>query len=155
MGDKLDYTLVNPNQLRAYGIDVQDNPFMLTPLTILDQDHVISLYSQGTIICGDTRTLMEQELGMLPRMIMTSPHDWDLHNIVFPSCSCQVESGSCQVKDEVNPHDKLMAVKTLLQHTIYDPLAIASLISAHVCISEVNNGTRQDVPSSCTFHSKE
>ena len=50
---------------------------------------------------------MEQELGMLPRMVMTSPHDWDLHNIVFPS-------RSCQVKDEVNPHYKLMAVKTLL-----------------------------------------
>ena len=79
---------------------------------------------------------------------MTSPHDWDLHNIVFPSCSCQVQ-------DEVNPHDKLMAVQTLFQHTIYDPLTIASLISAHMHILEVNNGTRQDVPSSCTFQSKE
>ena len=155
MGDKLDHMLVNPNQLEAYGVDVQDNPFMLTQLAISDQDHVISLYSQGTIICGDTRTPTEQELGMLPRMVMTSPHDWDLHNIVFPSCSCQVESCSCRVKEEANPHDKLMAVETLLQHTIYDPLAIVSLISAHVRISEVNNGTRQDIPSSCTFQSKE
>ena len=54
---------------------------------------------------------MEQELGTLPRMIMTSPHDWDPHNIAFPSCPTQVQ-------DEVNPHDKLMAVETLLQHTI-------------------------------------
>ena len=86
---------------------------------------------------------------------MTSPHDWDPHNIIFPPCSCQVESCSCRVKDEVNPHDKLMADETLLQHTIYDPLAIASLILSHVHISEVNNGMRQDVPSSCTFQSKE
>ena len=76
MGDKLDHTMVNPNQLRAYGVDVQDNSFMSTPLTISDQDYVISLYSQGTIICGDTRSPMEQELGTLPRMVMTSPHDW-------------------------------------------------------------------------------
>ena len=114
MGDKLDHTLVNPNQLQAYGVDIQDNPFMSTLLTISDQDYVISLYSQGTIICGDTRSLTEQELGMLPRMVMTSPHDWDPHNIVFPPCSYQVH-------DKVNPHDKLMAVETLLQHTIYDP----------------------------------
>ena len=26
MGDRLDHTLVNPNQMRAYGIDMQDNP---------------------------------------------------------------------------------------------------------------------------------
>ena len=77
---------------------------MSTPLTISDQDHVISLYFQGTIICGDTRSPTEQELGTLPRMVMTSPHDWDPHNIIFPSCSCQV-------KDEDNPHDKLMAVE--------------------------------------------
>ena len=50
---------------------------MSTLLTILDQDHVISLSSQGTILCGDTRTPTEQELGTLPRMVMTSPHDWD------------------------------------------------------------------------------
>ena len=79
---------------------------------------------------------------------MMSPHDWDPHNIVFPPCSCQVQ-------DEVTPHDKLMAVETLLQHTVYDPLTIVSLISAHMHISEVNNGTRQDIPSSCTFQSKE
>ena len=144
MGDKLDHMLVNPNQLRAYGVNVQDNPFMSTSLAISDQDHIISLYSKGTIICGDTRSPMEQELGTLPRMVMTSPHDWDPHNIFFPSCSCQV-------KDKVNPHEKLMAVETLLQHTIYGPLAIESLISAHVSISEVNNGMRQDVLSSCTF----
>ena len=32
MGDTLQHTLVNPNQLRAYGTTVQDNPFSSTPL---------------------------------------------------------------------------------------------------------------------------
>ena len=33
MGDTLQYTLVNPNQLRAYGTTVQDNPFSPSPLS--------------------------------------------------------------------------------------------------------------------------
>jgi hypothetical protein len=31
MGDKMDNTLVNPNQLRSFGITVQDNPFDTAP----------------------------------------------------------------------------------------------------------------------------
>ena len=57
MGDKLDHTLVNPNQLRAYGVSVQDNPFDTT------NDVSVKLYSEGMIICGDTRTPTESELG--------------------------------------------------------------------------------------------
>ena len=33
MGDTLQHTLVNPNQLRAYGTTVQDNPFLPSPLS--------------------------------------------------------------------------------------------------------------------------
>ena len=32
MGDTLQHTLVNPNQLRAYGTTIQDNPFASSPL---------------------------------------------------------------------------------------------------------------------------
>ena len=85
MGDKLDHTLVNPNQLRAYGVNVQDNPFDAKPLSITTGDTSVELYSEGTIICGDTRTPTESELSQLPRLILTSPHDWDPHNVCFPS----------------------------------------------------------------------
>ena len=34
MGDKLDHTLDNPNQLQSYGVRVQDNPFDAKPLSI-------------------------------------------------------------------------------------------------------------------------
>ena len=88
MGDKLDHTLVNPNQLRAYGVSIQDNPFDTKPLSITTNDVSVQLYSEGTIICGDTRTPTESKLGQLPRLILTSLHDWDPHNVCFPSCSC-------------------------------------------------------------------
>ncbi len=32
MGDQMRHTLVNPNQLRAFGVTVQDNPFVQAPL---------------------------------------------------------------------------------------------------------------------------
>ena len=89
MGDKLDHTLVNPNQLRAYGVSIKDNPFDTKPLSNTTNDASVELYSEGTIICGDTQMPTESELGRLPQLILTSPHDWDPRNVCFVSCSGQ------------------------------------------------------------------
>ena len=35
MGDKMDHTLINPNQLRHFGTIVQDNPMLSKPLSII------------------------------------------------------------------------------------------------------------------------
>ena len=151
MGDKLDHTLVNPNQLWAYGVSVQDNPFDAKPLSITTNDISVKLYSEGTIICGDTRTPTESELSQLPWLILTSLHDWDLHNVCFPSSSGQ-SSDNMSIKS----NHLIFVVDTLLQHTIYDPIMVASLMSSHVQVAEVTvPSTLQDVPSARTFQSKE
>ena len=143
MGDKLDQTLVNPNQLRAYGVSIQDNPFDAKPLSITTDDISVELYSQGTIICGDTWTPTESKLSQLPQLILTSPHDWDPHNVCFPSCSGQ-SSDSVSIESK----HSILAVDTLLQHTIYDPIMVASLMSSHVQVAEVTMpSTLQDIPS--------
>ena len=142
MGDKLDHTLVNPNQLQAYGVSVQDNPFDAKPLSITT-DASVKLYLEGTIIFGDTRMPIESELGQLPRLILTSPRDWDPHNVCFPSCSRQ---SSDNIPIESN--HLILAVDTILQHTIYDPIMVASLMSSHVQVAEMTMPpTLQDVPS--------
>ena len=79
-GDKLDHTLVNPNQLQAYGVSVQDNPFDAKLLFITTDDVSVELYSEGMIICGDTQTPTESKLSQLTWLILTSMHDWDPHN---------------------------------------------------------------------------
>ena len=143
MGNKLDHTLVNPNQLRAYGVSVQDNPFDTKPLSITTDDVSVKLNSEGTIICGDTRTPTESELGQLSRLILTSPHNWDPHNVCFPSCSCH-SSDSTPIKSS----HSILAVDTLLQHTIYDPIMVASLMSSQVQVAEIAmRSALQDVPS--------
>ena len=142
MGDKLDHTLVNPNQLRACGVSVQENPFDTKPLSITTDDASVELYSEGTIICGDTWTPTESKLGQLPRLILTSPHDWDPHNVCFPSCSGQSSDNSL-----IKSSHSILAVDTLLQHTIYDPMMVASLMSSHVQVAEVAMPSAlQDVP---------
>ena len=62
MGDRLHHTLINPNQLRSYGVDVQDNPFAKEDLAIITDDYIIPLDTQGTIIFCDTRSPTEVEL---------------------------------------------------------------------------------------------
>ena len=151
MGNKMDHTLVNPNQLRVYGISVQHNPFDAKPLSITTDDTSIELYSEGTIICGDTQTPTESELSRLPRLILTSLHDWDPHNICFLSCSGQ---SSENISTESN--HSILAVDTLLQHTIYYPIMVASLMLSLVKVAEVTTPpTLQEVPSARTFQSKE
>ena len=132
MSDKLDHTLVNPNKLWAYGVSVQDNPFDAKPLSITTDDASVELYSEGTIICGDTRTPTESGLSQLPWLILTSPHDWDPHNVCFPSCS-----GQSSDNISIESNHSILAVDTLLQHTIYDPIMVASLMWSHVQVAEV------------------
>ena len=151
MGNKLDHTLVNPNQLRDYGVSVQDNPFGAKPLSITTNDVSVELYLEGTIICGDTRTPTESELSQLPRLILTSPHDWDPHNVCFPS-----SSGQSSDNMSIEYNHSIFAVNTLLQHTIFDPIMVVSLMLSHVQVAEVTvPSTLQDVPSVRTFQSKE
>ena len=151
MGNKLDHTLVNPNQLRAYGVSVQDNPFDTKLLSITTDDASVELYSEGTIICGDTRTPTESKLSQLPWLILTSPQDWDPHNVCFPSCNDQ-SSNSISIES----NHSILAVDTLLQHTIYDPIMVASLMSSHVQVAEMTMpSTLQEIPLAQTFQSKE
>ena len=151
MGNKLDHTLVNPNQLRAYGVSVQDNPFDTNPLSITTDDVSIELYSEGTIICGDTRMPTESELGQLPWLILTSPHDWDPHNVCFPSCS-----GHSSDNTPIESSHSILAVDTLLQHTIYNPMMVASLMSSQVQVAEIATPSAlQDVPLAQMFQSEE
>jgi hypothetical protein len=46
MGDQMEHTLINPNQLRAYGITVQDNPFYPAPIFISTEDNEFTFLQQ-------------------------------------------------------------------------------------------------------------
>ena len=73
-GSKLDHSLINPNQLRSYGVHFWDNPY--------DENHQLSidtpcglfmpLMSKGTKICFDSRVPTRYELENCTHIDMTS-----------------------------------------------------------------------------------
>ena len=93
MGESMDSTLINPNQLRHYGTFVQDNPMSDLPLSIITEDSEFSmdLTMAGTIVYADTFTPSELELQTCPHITLTSPTPWDPHNVCFRQSSVTLD----------------------------------------------------------------
>jgi hypothetical protein len=85
MGGQMKLTLVNPNQLRAYGITVKENPFDRAPIFISTKDNEFTLprYSKGNAIGVAPRTPTHQELQTCPHVVLSSEHEWDPQNVRF------------------------------------------------------------------------
>ena len=93
MGDKMDHILVNPNQMRHFGIKVQGNPYNDASLYMMTEDgnFALPLAVQGTNIMVDTRTPTEEELHTCNHITLSSQHLWDPHRVRFPQISRTVQ----------------------------------------------------------------
>ncbi len=85
MGDLMHNSLINPNQLRAFGCIVQDNPFSELPIYLEDPEGVIAiaLTPVGTNILSTKRTPSQQELDNCPHIVLTL-QQWESSSIKFP-----------------------------------------------------------------------
>ena len=88
---EMEHSLMNPNQLRHYGIEVQDNPYHRDPMMIRKDDDgeefVACLRSSGTNIYIDTWTPTDSDLVDYPHIELTSPLIWNPHEVSFPGLS--------------------------------------------------------------------
>ena len=93
MGDTLDHSLLNPNQMRHYHVKVQDNPMSDLPLSIITDDDEFSmeLRMDGTIVCFESLTPSQEELQQCPHITLSSPHPWDPHSVSFPRARLSLE----------------------------------------------------------------
>ena len=109
MGDKMPHSLLNPNQLRHFGTKVQDDPTSDHPLSIIAEDNefCMELDMEGTIIFANTHTPTESELQTCPHITLSSPHQWDPHNVTFPGCKLTLEESV----------GKLRLVSAIYSHT--------------------------------------
>jgi hypothetical protein len=84
-GDAIKTTLFNPNQARAHGVKVQDDPTSRRPLSVYDPvtQVTIPMEMQGTIAGFVTRTPTDEDLDRCPRIILSCPQPWDPENVVF------------------------------------------------------------------------
>ena len=78
-GEKLDHSLLNPNQIRHNGIDFWDNPFDEEHnLSIeVDRGPYIPLSITGTKVYFQTRAPSQQELSSCPHVELTSILPWN------------------------------------------------------------------------------
>ena len=150
MGDTLLHTLVNPNQLRAYGTTVQDNPFSSTPLKFEPPTGpTIPLTTMGTIIYCNTRAPSDRELSTLRHIHLSSSATWDPHNVVFPTHRVEEEE----------PHPQIPQISSIsssandLTSTLHDPVTLHARLLASVQIHAPSK-TSEELPSAPTFQSK-
>ena len=63
-GTKLDHLLINPNQIRAYGIPLWDNPYDKEKGLIIEVDDTvfIPIHTYGTKVLFETISPTEKEL---------------------------------------------------------------------------------------------
>ena len=153
MEDVLDHSLINPNQLRQFGIVVQDNPFSAdeTHIATEDESLFIPLTSQGTTIFMNTRTPTDQELQECPHIEFTSRSPWNPHDVRFPEPTRLVEEGrmaNCIGKISVHTteSDDIRA-----DYDIYSTTGIVERLIAEVRVEDVPS----DVPTRRTFVSNE
>jgi hypothetical protein len=87
MGELLDHSLINPNQLRSNGVEVQDNPFGNVAMHIAadDDDFIHPMQADGTTIFFDSRTPTNHELEHCPHITLSSPQEWNPRDVQFPA----------------------------------------------------------------------
>ena len=93
MGDTMQHTLINPNQLRHFGTKVQDNPMSTYPLSIITEDNEFSmqLFMDGTIVFVETFSPSDHELRTCPHIHLSSAHPWNPARVKFPKCNITLE----------------------------------------------------------------
>jgi len=163
MGDKMEQTLVNPNQMRLFGIMVQDNPVCESPLylTTEDGDFVLPLQMKGTNVMANTRTPTAQESHDCTHIVLLSEHPWDPHRVRFPESSRTVQ-------EKIEMHRSIGGVRVsrvglsreestnekLSKAEIFNMDDVLSRLISSVKISKVEVQL-QDVLAARTFESKE
>jgi Reverse transcriptase (RNA-dependent DNA polymerase) len=124
-GSRLDHSLINPNQVRAYGIPYWDNPFDPDhPLGLhLAHDTFIPFVTRGTKVLFTSRVPTQHELQdpNIPRFELTSPLDWDPTFVSLAQTTTASRMHGDPPQHWINP----MPTDT---HTYYDPSSDEALL---------------------------
>lgn len=156
MGDKVDHSLVNPNQLRHFGITVQDNPYCCTQmhLSTEDEDVVIPLMSDGTVIHFSSRTPTEKELHECRRVELSSEAEWNPRDVSFPEAPDRVEEGKLMSRVSAIQVQRQQHNRSDCNCDVSIHLELPSIVER--LISEVRvTDVLEDVPQRRTFVSNE
>ena len=83
-GNDIPTTLINPNQLRAYGVSVCDDPWdPFRPIGVQTDFGLIPFQTAGTTLSFVSYSPSQFELDNLPIIELTGPH-WNPHELSIP-----------------------------------------------------------------------
>lgn len=94
-GTKLDHSLINPNQLRAYGVPFWDNPYDEQHDLCIQAPHAdlnIPLQTKGTKVLFETRVPTQQDLQECVHVAMTSQREWNPATIAMKISAVQTQT---------------------------------------------------------------
>jgi hypothetical protein len=157
MGDVLDHSLINPNQMRAYGVNVQDNPYATTAMQIVaEQDEFeLPMLADGTIIFFNSRTPTNHELETCPHITLSSAAEWNPRDVQFPSSVHHGEEGRYGIS-HVNVTNQSTDSEFDMSTCNYDERSISCLLTNRMLATVTVDGYEQeasvpDVPLPKTF----
>lgn len=149
MGDLLDHSLINPNQLRSHGVDVQDNPFGIVAMHIASDDDgfVHPMQADGTTIFFDSRTPTNYELDNCPHIVLSSSNEWNPRDVQFPTPLQQHHLGEERSIHKTSSISKTSSDVPLFDMSIhnFDARALTCVISDRM-VAEVHINQDEDMP---------
>lgn len=153
MGNILTHSLINPNQLCHYGINVHDNPYSLTAMHIgTEEDEVsIPLLAHGTTIYFDSRMPTDKELQTCRPITLTSQAEWNPHEILYPEPLHQVQdiTQDSHIQSRCSVDDTQDII-------VLDPHNICERLISRIMISDIwTDSVPSDVPLRRTYVSNE
>lgn len=153
-GKRMKHSLINPNQLRANGTEVDDCPrqFRLSSRHAIrlkgDPPVTIPLKMRGVISCFDTTRPKPSDLDDLPRLELTSRLPWEPQSKHFAKAEAKLMdySSDDEVFDNMNRETQIASVQTA------DVSSPDEFWNQNRCISAVSAANES---SSCVEYSSE
>ena len=165
-GTKMDHSLINPNQLRSYGVPIWDNPFDPTRNIHIDATDSVSipLHQMGTKTLFNSLVPTDDELQdpALVRIDFTSRRPWDPRDMQVSQISHYRDTPFHQSRIVISEANTLL--QPVSQHIDprsddYDLASVDPLLTSRPChqINETHYMQRvdSDVPVGLTFASTE
>ena len=83
--DSIESTLIDRNQLRHYGMHIQDDPSSTIPLPMISEDteFAMALEREGTIVYTNTHTPTQKELQTYPHIVISFENSWNPMKVHF------------------------------------------------------------------------
>ena len=164
-GDKLDHTLINPNQIRFNQIDYWDNPFDHDrPLSINIPGVLnVPLHMKGTKIQFISRSPTSAELNMIPpeqRIELTSKFKWEPTTVSLSSASTTPSENPFVILDEngdfayADPGSDATLLHTVSPHliTLRESIVASIMVADHRLIQAT---ATHDIPARRTLISND